>query len=371
MRILHVINNLSSGGAEKLIEEALPLMNKIEGIEVEVLLLTDKNNVFDKKLIEENIHIHVLPKRKIRSPLNILDIRKQIIKGKYDIVHTHLFPTSYWTSIAFKLLFNKKPKLLITEHSTHNRRREKLYFKYMEKFIYSSFDRVISISKQTQENLTLWIDPKQKNSRKFIIIENGVNLKKYLESKPYHKSEINNDFNEDSTLLCMVGRFSRQKDQATLIKSLEDLSEEVHLLLIGEGELKEKHEILAKELGVENRVHFLGFRNDVNRILQTSDIVILSSKWEGFGLAAVEGMAAGKPVIASDVPGLREVVKDAGILFSKGNSKELAEIIDELIKDKKEYEYTSEACLRRANHFDIKSMVERYINTYKTLNNEV
>lgn len=371
MRILHIINSLSSGGAEKLIEEILPLINKLEGVEAEVLLLTDENNVFDKNLKEKNINIQVLSKGKIRSPYNIIDIRRKIIEKKYDVVHTHLFPANYWTSIAFKLIFGKKPKLLTTEHSTYNRRREKSYFRYIDKFIYSNFDKIISISKQTQDSLSLWIDPNQRNLEKFIVIENGIDLSKFIEVKPYPKARINKDFNEDLKLLCMVGRFSKSKDQATVIKSLENLSEDVHLLLIGEGELKMENEILAKEIGVESRVHFLGFRNDVNRILRTSDIIILSSYWEGFGLAAVEGMAAGKPVIASDVPGLREVVKGAGVLFPRGDSKELARTIDKLTKDKKEYEYISEACLRRAGHFDIKNMVERYVNTYKTLNNKM
>lgn len=371
MRVLHVINSLSSGGAEKLIEETLPLMNKIEGIEAEVLLLTDKNNVFDRSLREKNVNLRVLPRRKMRSPLNILDIRKQIIEGNYDIVHTHLFPTNYWTSIAFKLIFSKKPKLLTTEHNTHNRRREKLYFKYIDRFIYSSFDKIISISRQTQENLSTWIDPKKRNSEQSIVIENGVNLDRFSEATPYLKAEINSDFGEELKLLCMVGRFSKQKDQATVIKSLKDLSKNVHLLLIGEGELKEKNEALAKEIGLENRVHFLGFRSDVNKVLRTSDIVILSSNWEGFGLAAVEGMATGKPVIASDVSGLREVVKGAGILFSKGDSKELARMINKLVSNKEEYDYISDACLKRSSHFDINNMVEKYVNVYESLNNKI
>ena len=111
----------------------------------------------------------------------------------------------------------------------------------------------------------------------------------------------------------MVARFSEQKDQPTLIKAIKELPENVHLLLIGEGTLKQKNENLAKEIGVSDKVHFLGFRNDVERILKTVDIVVLSSNWEGFGLAAAEGMAAGKPVIASKVEGLREIVDGYGL----------------------------------------------------------
>ncbi|MGE7905348.1 glycosyltransferase [Peribacillus sp. NPDC094092] len=362
MKVLHIINNLGSGGAEKLIEESLPLFNKIEGVKVDVLLLTDDNNVFQNNLNEFNVN--VLPLKKVYSPLNIFYIRNFIIKGKYNIVHTHLFPTNYWTSIASKLIFKNKPSFITTEHNTHNRRREKFYFRYLDRIIYSNYSRVISISQKTQENLTSWLDSKQKSFEKYLVIENGINFEKFHKSKPYLKSQINEKFNEEKILICMVGSFSKQKDQITLIKAMKGLSEDVHLLLIGEGSLKAQNEYLAKELGIEHRIHFLGFRNDVARIYKTSDIVVLSSKWEGFGLAAVEGMATGKPVIASDVTGLKEVVEGAGILFKKGDSLDLAENINNLIINGEEYNKVSDKCLKRASNYSIEKMVEGYMNLY-------
>ncbi|MDF9760411.1 glycosyltransferase involved in cell wall biosynthesis [Peribacillus simplex] len=196
------------------------------------------------------------------------------------------------------------------------------------------------------------------------MIENGVNFKKFHESKPYLKSQINEKLNEEKILICMVGSFSKQKDQVTLINAMKGLAEDVHLLLIGEGPLKAQSEFLAKEVGVEHRIHFLGFRNDVARIYKASDIVVLSSKWEGFGLAAVEGMATGKPVIASDVTGLKEVVEGAGILFKKGDSLELAEKINTLIINGEDYRKVSDKCLKRASNYSIEKMVEGYMNLY-------
>lgn len=365
MRVLNIINNLGSGGAEKLILDSLPLMNKIEGIKADVLLLTDKNNVFDKKLEKNGVKINLVPLKKIYSPSNIFYIRKYIIRGNYDIVHAHIFPTSYWVSIASKLIFKNRPKFILTEHSTHNKRRERPYFKYIERFIYSSYDRVISISQKTQENLVAWIKSRQKNSNKFVIIENGIDLIKFRSAQSYKKSEINNKFSESTKLICMIGRFSKIKDQKTLIKAMKNLTEDIHLLLIGEGNLLEENKELARELGIYNRVHFLGFRDDIDRILKTVDIVVMSSKWEGFGLAAVEGMASGKPVIASDVPGLREVVENAGILFTMGDSEQLGEKIKNLIENQVEYNKISQRCYERANCFSIERMVKAYIRVYQ------
>lgn len=367
LKILHIINNLGSGGAEKLIEEFLPIMNNMDGVHAEVLLLTDKGNVFDENLKDKGVKIKVIPLKNIRSPLNIYYIRKYILKGEYDIVHAHLFPTHYWTTLAFKFIFKHKPKLILTEHSTHNRRREKPLFKYIERYIYLNYNKVISISEKTQENLVAWLDLKRSCTDKFVVIPNGINRERFQNAKPYHKAEIHHNFTEDTRLLCMVGRFSKQKDQLTIIKAMEDLSKDTHLLLIGEGPLKEENESLAKKTGVDNRVHFLGFRNDVERIFKTSDIIILSSHWEGFGLVAAEGMAAGKPVIASDVDGLREVVSGSGRLFPKGDSKELAKIIKDLFKDRKQYEKVAQACIERAEQFGIEKMVEGYMGEYEEL----
>ena len=119
----------------------------------------------------------------------------------------------------------------------------------------------------------------------------------------------------------MTGRFSKAKDHTTLVKSLKLLPYNYKLLLVGEGELKKNIEILIKKINLENRVIFLGFRNDIPELMKTVDINILSSNWEGFGLVAVEGMASGRPFIGSDVDGMNDVIRGGGILFEKGSEK--------------------------------------------------
>lgn len=370
MKVLHVINNLGSGGAEKLIEEFLPLMNNFEGVKADVLLLTDKNNVFDKHLKKCGVKVDVIPIRNLYSLANVYYIRKYIVEGDYDIVHAHLFPAFYWVSIASKLIAKNKPKFVMTEHSTHNKRREKKYLRCVEKIMYSSYDKIISISQSVQDNLIRWLQPKPEDIKKFIVIQNGINIEKFMEAKPYNKAEINSKFTQDTKLICMVGRFSKQKDQLTLIKAMEKLPSDVHLLLVGEGPLKEKSQNFAKEIGVEDRVHFLGFRDDVPRILRTVDIVVLSSHWEGFGLAAIEGMAAGKPVIASNVPGLRGIVQNAGLLFEKSNANELCDKIKMLLVDSKKYEIVKKKCMEKAYEYTVGEMVDKYLNIYKNVLND-
>lgn len=274
-------------------------------------------------------------------------------------------------SLACKLTCRKKPVLITTEHNTYNRRREKRYFKYIDRFIYSSYDKIISISNDTKKAIISWLEPSNKMLEKFIVIENGININRFKEAKPYRKDEINKNFTETTKLLCMVGRFTDQKDQKTLIRAILELPKEVHLLLVGEGTLRQENERIAKRLGVEDRVHFLGFRNDVERILKTVDIVVLSSHWEGFGLVATEGMAAGKPVIASDVAGLKNVVKEAGMLFTVGDYKDLSKKIEALLINNYEYRRISQKCSIKAEKYTIETMVNKYIQLYKDVLSEL
>ncbi len=131
--------------------------------------------------------------------------------------------------------------------------------------------------------------------------------------------------------------------------------------------MKEKCEKLVAVLGLEDRVFFLGIRTDIPQLLKTADIVVLSSKYEGLSLSSIEGMASGKPFVASDVPGLKEAVSGAGVLFPVGNEKKLAEEILHLSSDADYYAATVEKCLARAKDYDISKMVTEHINLYKEI----
>jgi len=365
VKVLHVINSLRSGGAEKLLEDLLPRMNGQEGVQIEVLLLTDKGNVFDKGLREAGIPIYVVPLKSVYNPLNIFYLRRYILKNKYDVVHVHLFPAFYWISFACIALGRNKPKLVLTEHSTYNRRRKYAFLRPFERYVYYTYGRLISISSQTQSNLMQWL--KVSNTTKFIVIENGISLDKFKQATPYEKSKIASGLKESDKLVIMVARFTEQKDQSTVIKAMLDLPEDIHLLLIGEGPLLEENRSLVSKLGLQNRVHFLGFRDDVPRLLKSSDVVVLSSHWEGFGLAALEGMAAVKPVVVSDVPGLREVVYGAGLLFKPGDNKDLSIKMAQLFHDQCLYDEVSKRCMEMAENYSIQKTVQGYIDVYKSL----
>ena len=367
MKVLHIINNLGSGGAEKLLEDLIPLMNKMENVEADILLLTDEKNVFYDSLINKGVKVDVVKYRNMYDIRNIFEIKKHIVDGDYDIVHTHTFPTQYWVALSRMFIENKKVKFITTEHSTHNRRREKFYFRYIDKLIYTQYDSIISITEKTRDNLIDWIDPKHKKIDKHVVIENGVDIAKIKAALPYKKNELINGITENTKLICMVGRFSEAKDQPTLIRAVSKLSRDIHLILVGEGPLISDNKKLAEELGISDRVHFLGFRQDIPRILKTVDIVVLSSHWEGLSLASIEGLASGKPFIASKVPGLEEIVEGHGVLFEKGNYNQLCEIITSLLNDSKIYNETAKSCVQQSKKYELKNTVISLWKLYKKI----
>ncbi len=361
MKILHVINSLATGGAEKLLLDTIPKYNN-RGIKTDLLVLQDKKHPFLQQLKEtQSCKIFVLGEESVYNPLLVFKIIPFI--KKYDIVHVHLFPSQYWVMFA-KIFSFSKTKLLFTEHNTTNRRVKSKIWSRLNKIAYSYYNATICITKEIQTIYTTYTKlPKEK----FPVIENGVDLSKIKNAKAVRKSTIHPSLKEEDKLLLQVSGFREQKDHPTLIKALQYLPKYVKVILVGDGVLKENCRQLAKELNLKNRVLFLGNRYDVPQLLKSVDVVVLSSHHEGLSLSSVEGLASGKPFVASDAPGLTNVVKDAGILFPKEDEKKLAEEINRLISDKEHYNKTVKNCLNRAKKYDITNMIEKHIKLYKDI----
>jgi len=362
MRILQVINSLISGGAEKLLLETLPLY-KEKGIDMDVMVFEGVKGGIQKQLLELDCCVINSLNTKPYNPFIIFKIIPFL--RKYDIIHVHLFPALYWVLLA-KILSFSKVKVVFTEHSTFNRRRRYLLFKYFDKLIYKKYNKVICISSGVKQQLDLFLDFSLKN---MFVIENGIKINKFKNAYPLNKHEINDSILENDKLLVQVSVFRPEKDQITVIKSMMHLPFHFKLLLVGDGPLREKCQLLVDQLCLNNRVFFLGNRNDVERIFKTADLSILSSHWEGFGLVAVEGMASGKPVIASNLPGISDIVSDAGLLFDHGDDLGLAKIVFNILSDenKELYDKISINCLNRANQFDITRMVIEIFDMYNNL----
>lgn len=353
MKILHIITSLRTGGAERLMVDLLPRLRDF-GNDVELLLFDGTRTSFYDELEKGDIKIHHLAiGGNVYNPLNIFRLRKYL--KNYDIIHTHNTACQYFAPLA-SMLFRARCKLFTTEHNTFNRRRAILGWKYIDRFIYKHYDSIISISQKATDNLIAFIG----NKYKICTIENGIDLSKFKFLSPAN-------FNSNDKIITMIAGFREQKDQDTLINALSLLPCNYKLWLVGDGERRQILEKLVTGLDLGNRVKFWGIRSDIPQILEKSHIVVLSSHWEGLSLSSIEGMASGRPFIASDVDGLREIVSGYGILFPLQDAQTLANEIKSLCENEEKYNQVAVACQVRAKQYDINIMAEKYNAIYNKI----
>lgn len=357
MKILQVITSLQTGGAEKLIVDIVPRLRQL-GHEVDVCLFNGMDTPLKKQLEACGCRIYCLSYNELYyHPFKAIKLWR--VMRHYDIVHTHNSAPQFFAAIAEVLC---SVVLVTTEHSTSNRRRDwRCYPRWIDRWMYNQYKKVICISQQAEENLRKFVGHTQAD---IMTIYNGVDVAVFHDARP--NSSLRNGSHR--FVIVMVAGFRYQKDQDTLIKAMAHLNpNEYELWLVGDGERKKKLEDLVELLGGQANVRFLGLRTDVAEILHTADVIVMSSHFEGFSLSNIEGMSVGKPFIACNVDGLREMTAGAGLLFEHQNDKELAVIIEQLHYDRQLYQQVADACYEKAKQFDISKMVEQYNKVYLSI----
>jgi len=361
MKIFHITNELSEGGVGTFLLALLPMLKKA-GNKVELLVLGEANSALVSDMSSQGITVHVGKYASIYDPRNIFLINSYIKQGNYDIVHAHLFPTQYLVSIA-KMITKNNAKFITTEHGSYNKRRNRAILRPIEKMMYRRYDAIVGCSNDSSTNLKKWLACKR---TKITTIANGINLQIAKTAIGYTKQELN--LPDDAKILIMVARFFEAKDHKTVVKAVPFLEQNVHVLFCGSGEEGVKEcQLLAQKLEVEERVHFLGNRKDISRLLKSSDVAVLSSFNEGMPLSLIEYMAAGLPSICTDVCGSQELAQNYGILFPVGDYECLAREVNKLLENKEYYNEVAQKCYNRAQDFSQETMMKNYTNLYKQL----
>ena len=357
MRVLEIINTLNMGGAETLLCDLVPALMQL-GAQVDILCLSGLTFPLEKELAMKGIKaVHTAPQSPY-SPLQIFGVKKQILAGNYDVIHSHLFPAQLWTVIGARMA-NANVPLVTTEHNTWNRRRRE-WFRPLDRWMYRRYSAIACIGAATESALQAWISGDPLPSR---VILNGINVERF--SHATCLSDFQPSAKTVTTLMC-VASLNDRKGQEVLLQAAS-LLPDTEVWLVGEGPKRTDLERLVKELHLGERVRFLGNRRDIPDLLHAADIYVQPSHWEGFGIATVEAMAAGLPVVASNVAGLREVVGDAGLLFAPGSVSDLKECIARLVsKPDLRQEVASRASLR-ARQFSIDSTATEYLQLYQSV----
>lgn len=362
MKILQVINSLGTGGAEKLLLDTIPKYNA-SGLSMDLLLLNGTNYPFLAELKKQNdVTIFNFGTGSVYNPLHIFRLIK--ILRKYDLVHVHLFPALYWVGMAKMVSFSRTP-LLFTEHNTSNRRRGNPFFKILDKWMYSRYCKIITISSEVDAGIKKHLGFKE---HRFEYIQNGAPVDEIGATVPASRESLG--LEKTDKVIVQVSSFTPQKDQNTLLKAMAQLDDSVKLLLVGDGPLINASKELASDLNLGTRVQFLGIRMDVPALLRMADIVVLSTHYEGLSLSSIEALASGKPFVASEAPGVTNMLADAGILFPIGDETTLTEALEKLFESPEHYADVAVKCLARAQQFSIDTMMEKHKHLYSEVINK-
>ncbi len=365
MKVLHIINSLGVGGAEKLVVLLIPALRKA-GVDADLLIVDRHQTIFHEQLEARGVdNIQSLKMERFYNPFAILKLAYILRKHRrhYDVIHTHLFPTQYWVAIAAFLARVKTP-LMTTEQNTTNRRRSIKFFQFLDKYIYRRYSVITTVSPLATEFLSNYVN---KNVIRYITIPNAVDVESLSNAQEINiASELGVSI--DTTFAIQVSSFSPQKDHETLITAMSKVkTDSLHLLLVGDGNRRNSMKQLAESLGVDDRVHFLGIRNDIPSLLKSSDIAVLSSHYEGLSLSLLEAFASGTPFVGSDVPGLGEITQRGGLTVPHKNSDALAAVLDNLSDSCSLKQSTAENGRAVAEQYSIQKISAQYIKEYELL----
>lgn len=354
MRVLQIIDSLNRGGAEVMLAAMAPRF-RTRRVICDVVALIQRPSPLEHALLAQNVSLRYTGVRKLYSPLQVCSLAK-LLRG-YDIAHVHLFPAQLWAVLAAHHVKPRVP-LVTTEHCTWDARRRQ-WSQPVDRWMYPHYQRIACNSGATARDL---VGRCPGIAEKLTIVPNGIPLESFETVEPAVLADVPNDV----ARLVFVGRCEAPKDHATLLRALVIVAG-AHLILVGDGPLRPRLEQMAESLRIRERVTFLGWRNDVASILKASDIYVHSTYSDSFGIAACEAMAAGVPIVASNVPGLAQVVEGAGVLFPPGNHAVLADRLSELIASPELRQQMSQASGKRAKQFSIERTVDEYIQLYESV----
>ena len=342
MKILHVLNSNSYSGAENVVCQIIEMFKNDENIE---MAYCSRDGQIKNVLQSKNIKFYPI------SGLNKNELKKVVADFKPDIIHAHDFRASIVCSG-----FSKKTDVISHLHNNSP---------WLKKFCLKSivyglsckrYKKILTVSDSVFDEFIFGERFKSKLTR----IGNPVNIEAIREKSNEYVYEKHYD-------ICVCGRLTAPKNPFGMLEILNRLTVDFSAALIGDGELRDDVVKKINELKLNDKIELLGFRDNPYPIIKNCKLLLMPSAWEGFGLAAVEALALGLPVVCSNVGGLPAIVNDeCGKVCEAEN--QYAEEIDKLLLDSEYLKKKRAAANVRAGILD---NYDKYKSVLKTLYCEV
>lgn len=375
-KVLHIITLSEWGGAQKYVyylatrvpKEKYRITVTCGGDDELIDILRDKNvRVIPQRYLVREIN-------PIKDFLAFIKLYKLMRREKVQIVHCNSSKAGILGRLAAKLA--KIPVVIFTAHGLvinepmHWLKRQ--IFTFCEKIAGRFSDAIITVSEYDKQTA---IKYKITHPKKIIIIHNGLDIKEFFSaikiSAEEKKKEL--ELEKEDRIVGIVANFYPVKGLKFFIQAARYVSStlsRVKFVIVGDGKEREMLQALVRQLNLEEKVLFLGYREDVPEILQIFDVFVLSSLKEGFPFTILEAMITGLPIVATRVGGIPEVIQHtkSGLLVPPGDSQELAKNIISLLKDKSRAEKIALGAKKRIlSNFVLDSMLKQTEELYQEL----
>lgn len=376
MHVLHVIEATIGGTRRHVVDACRGLHAR--GVRVTLVASALREPRFRDdlaRLTREGVEVRELPMvraiRPHRDVAHVLALRAALKELRPDIVHTHSSKAgaigrlaSWSTGIGARV---HTPHTFAFLFGAMFSSFSRSLFRTVEKELARKTDRFIAVS---ADEAATFASADFIPASKVRVVGNGIDMAPFERATPLERSELG--VPQHAPLALVIGLLNVAKGQDLALRALATpMLANVHLAFAGSGDTEAELRALARELGVESRVHFLGWRDDVPRLLASCDALLLPSRWEGMPYIVLEAMAAARPVVATPVDGARALLGNgrAGRLCRSDAPVEIAQGLAQVLR----LDAVSRAALGKAGQtqvraeFTLERMVEGLLGVYEEL----
>jgi glycosyltransferase involved in cell wall biosynthesis len=373
--ILYVFDNLEFGGGERVFAQ---LINRLSDKRYKIMVACFQTGAFIEKIEGSGAQIQPVDMRNRFNFGVILQLSNLIKKERVDIVHSQGARADFFARMAAKLagapIVISTVPMPVEGFDVHP--MKKFIYIVLNRFSERFVDRFIVVSEALKK---VMIERHKIDPQKVVKIYNGIEVDEYHidddEEVMYGKLSLREELGlkNEIPVIGAIGRLVWQKGFEYFIEAIPEVLKEfkgARFLLVGEGELKDELKVKSKKLKFEDKIFFVGFRNDIKEILQSIDVLVMPSLLEGLPMILLEAMAMEKPIVATEIEGIKEVLDNGktGSLVPPKDSKVLAGAIIKMITHKENALNMGLAARKVVTErFGVDVMVEKHKEVYEEL----
>lgn len=347
-RVLHLMNGFDLGGAETFVLN-LCLQQRKQGYQAEVVAF--KSGDLLRQFQEHQIPVYYGSEQK-----SLWGVCKTVLylffRTQFDVIHGHIFQACLVSRLVGKL---KGKTIITTEHAITDVTHRPTFLRWVHKQTSKWNKKVVAVSHELK-NIML---KAHYNAEQIVVIHDGIDLSRY-HNKPSTAAGF------------VVGLMGRLHDEKGIDYGLKIFAEfaktnpQATLCVAGDGPMRKEYEALAKELGIDSKITWLGFVAHPESFYQNISVLLCPSRYESFGLVVVEAMACGRLVVASNVGGLKDIVLDqeTGFLCEVGAISDFVTRLQQIAGSQVSEEQMTAKAQAKAQEFSIEKSAQLYSRLY-------